>query len=162
MYLDSDGRRVLTPEEQEQEQEFVFEQWFKEKKEICEIWGNGDDLCIDDEIKKFCYLAYKQGVTASQAITKKIYNENVCDITVGMSESLNDFINDFGIEDFDMTDPDIEEIIGEKLATEFQEFTKDLVEAIIRKNLVTRIHKISTNGNILTEYTIKVLKPTGA
>lgn len=73
MYLDSDGRRVLTPEEQKQV--FAFEQWFKEKKDNYDVWGNGDDFCVDDEIKRFCYLAYIQGVTVTRVAADKAYCE---------------------------------------------------------------------------------------
>lgn len=40
----------------------IFEKWFEEKKEKCEVYGNGDDFLIDDEIKKFCLMGYELGL----------------------------------------------------------------------------------------------------
>lgn len=42
----------------------TFEKWFEEKKEKCEVYGNGDDFLIDDEIKKFCLMGYELGLKA--------------------------------------------------------------------------------------------------
>ena len=40
----------------------TFEEWFEEKKEKCEVYGNGDDFWVDDEIKKFCLMGYELGL----------------------------------------------------------------------------------------------------
>lgn len=42
----------------------IFEKWFEEKKEKCEVYGNGDDFYVDDEIKKFCLMGYELGLKA--------------------------------------------------------------------------------------------------
>ena len=39
----------------------IFEEWFEQKKDKCEVYGNGDDFYVDDEIKKFCKLGYDFG-----------------------------------------------------------------------------------------------------
>ena len=44
----------------------IFEKWFKEKKEKCEVYGNGDDFYVDDEIKKFCLMGYELGLKAGR------------------------------------------------------------------------------------------------
>lgn len=36
----------------------TFDEWFEQKKEKCEVYGNGDDYCVDDEIKHFCRMGY--------------------------------------------------------------------------------------------------------
>ena len=45
----------------------IFEKWFEEKKEKCEVYGNGDDFYVDDEIKKFCLMGYELGLKADRA-----------------------------------------------------------------------------------------------
>ena len=44
----------------------IFEEWFEEKKEKCEVYGNGDDFWVDDEIKKFCLMGYELGLKAGR------------------------------------------------------------------------------------------------
>ena len=44
----------------------IFEEWFEEKKENCEVYGNGDDFWVDDEIKKFCLMGYELGLKAGR------------------------------------------------------------------------------------------------
>lgn len=48
------------------EEKQIFEEWFEEKKEKCEVYGNGDDFWVDDEIKKFCLMGYGQGLKAGR------------------------------------------------------------------------------------------------
>ena len=48
------------------EEKQIFEEWFEEKKEKCEVYGNGDDFWVDDEIKKFCLMGYEQGLKAGR------------------------------------------------------------------------------------------------
>lgn len=38
-----------------------FEDWFEERKERCEVYGNGDDFYVDDEIKNFCKMGFEFG-----------------------------------------------------------------------------------------------------
>lgn len=38
----------------------TFEEWFELKKEKCEVYGNGDDFCVDDEIKHLCKMAWDE------------------------------------------------------------------------------------------------------
>lgn len=54
------------------QQEKDFEAWFNQKEETCEIYGNGDDFCIEDEIKRFCKMAFKAGVNSVKAEIEKI------------------------------------------------------------------------------------------
>ena len=58
-----------------EKENIAFEKWFKEKKDNYEVWGNGDDFYVDDEIKKFCKLAYEQGLADIKAIADKAYCE---------------------------------------------------------------------------------------
>lgn len=71
MRIQTDDTRILTPEEQEQE----FEKWFQCKKDNYEVWGNGDDFWVDDEIKRFCKLGYEQGLSVLKAVADKAYCE---------------------------------------------------------------------------------------
>lgn len=48
------------------EENLIFEEWFEEKKEKCEVYGNGDDFYVDDEIKKFCLMGYELGLKAKK------------------------------------------------------------------------------------------------
>ena len=48
------------------EENRIFEEWFEEKKEKCEVYGNGDDFYVDDEIKKFCLMGYELGLKAKK------------------------------------------------------------------------------------------------
>ena len=48
------------------EEKRIFEKWFEEKKENCEVYGNGDDFWVDDEIKKFCLMGYELGLKAGR------------------------------------------------------------------------------------------------
>ena len=50
----------------------MFEEWFEEKKEKCEVYGNGDDFWVDDEIKKFCLMGYEQGLKDKGNLTDQI------------------------------------------------------------------------------------------
>lgn len=71
MRIQADGTRILTPEEQEQE----FEKWFQCKKDNYEVWGNGDDFWVEDEIQRFCKLGYEQGLSVLKAVANKAYCE---------------------------------------------------------------------------------------
>jgi hypothetical protein len=48
------------------EEKRIFEEWFEEKKDKCEVYGNGDDFWVDDEIKKFCLMGYELGLKAGR------------------------------------------------------------------------------------------------
>ena len=50
-----------------------FDSWFEEKKEKCEVYGNGDDFWVDDEIKKFCKMGFDFGCqTVSDEIIRDL------------------------------------------------------------------------------------------
>lgn len=88
----------------------IFEEWFEEKKEKCEVYGNGDDFYVDDEIKKFCLMGYELGLKVGrqdEQLTKA-------------KELLNEFmrISKASDEDFEH---DYSELIGEA-----EQFIKDL------------------------------------
>lgn len=92
------------------EENRIFEEWFEEKKEKCEVYGNGDDFYVDDEIKKFCLMGYELGLKAGrqdEQFTKA-------------KELLNEFmrISKASDEDFEH---DYSELIGET-----EQFIKDL------------------------------------
>ena len=53
----------------------IFEEWFEEKKEKCEVYGNGDDFWVDDEIKKFCLMGYELGLKAGRPQWHKVPND---------------------------------------------------------------------------------------
>ena len=54
------------------EENRIFEEWFEEKKEKCEVYGNGDDFWVDDEIKKFCLMGYELGLKAKEKQIEKV------------------------------------------------------------------------------------------
>ena len=50
-----------------------FDSWFEEKKEKNEVYGNGDDFWVDDEIKKFCKMGFDFGCqTVSDEIIRDL------------------------------------------------------------------------------------------
>ena len=57
------------------EEKRIFEKWFEEKKENCEVYGNGDDFWVDDEIKKFCLMGYELGLKAGRPQWHKVADE---------------------------------------------------------------------------------------
>ena len=57
------------------EEKRIFEEWFEEKKENCEVYGNGDDFWVDDEIKKFCLMGFEQGLKTGRPQWHKVADE---------------------------------------------------------------------------------------
>ena len=50
-----------------------FDSWFEEKKEKYEVYGNGDDFWVDDEIKKLCKMGFDFGCqTVSDEIIRDL------------------------------------------------------------------------------------------